>query len=314
MLSTFNLQGHRGARGLKPENTLPSFEVALDLGVSSIETDVHLTRDDVPVLFHDPTISAGLCRTIPGKSPPPPDTNPAIRSLTLTELRGYRADQNPAPERFPNQDSGVTRLAGIFAEHHEIDPYTPPTLADLFAFIVAYAGDLGLEAGKTPEQRARAARLRFDIELKRVPFRPERIGDRFDTTAPGRLEEQVVGMIRSAGMVERTTVRSFDHRCVRSIRQLEPGLTTAVLLAETAPIAPARLVRDADARIYAPDFQFLDGMQVGQCHADGVHVLPWTVNHEADWKRLLDWGVDGITTDFPDRLAEMLQKKGVAFA
>jgi glycerophosphoryl diester phosphodiesterase len=311
MLSTFNLQGHRGARGLKPENTLPSFEVALDLGIASIETDVHLSRDDVPVLFHDPIVSARICRTIPEKSSPAPESNPAVRSLTLAQLRGYRADQNPDSEHFPNQDGSVTPLASIFAEHHEIDPYTIPTLADLFAFVVAYAGDLGLQAGKTPEQRAKAVHLRFDIELKRVPMRPQRISDGFDF--PPRLEEEVVEAVRAAGMVARTTVRCFDHRCVRLARHLEPGLTAAVLIAETAPIAPPSLARHAHAQIYAPDFLFLDGMQVGQCHADGIHVVPWTVNEEQDWRRLLDWGVDGITTDFPDRLAELLRKRGVAF-
>jgi glycerophosphoryl diester phosphodiesterase len=313
MLTTFNLQGHRGARGLKPENTLPSLEVALDLGVTSIETDVHLTRDDLPVLFHDPTVSARVCRIIPGKSSSSPESNPAISGLTLAELRGYRADQNPAPQRFPNQDPSVTQLARLFAEHHEIDPYTIPTVADLFAFVVAYAGNLGLQAGKTPEQRAKAAQLRLDIELKRVPFRPERIGDRFDGATPGRLEEQVLEVVRSAGMVARTTVRSFDHRCVRLLRQMEPNLTTAVLINETAPIAPARLARDAEAQIYAPDFQFLDEGQVRECHAEGIQVLPWTVNSEADWKRLLDWGVDGITTDCPDRLAELLRTRGTLF-
>ena len=78
MAAVFDLQGHRGARGLKPENTLPSFEVALDLGVTSIETDIHLTRDAVPIVFHDDTIGERLCRVVPGSFAVDPAERPAL--------------------------------------------------------------------------------------------------------------------------------------------------------------------------------------------------------------------------------------------
>src|SRR5438105_26100 len=104
-MRNFDVQGHRGARGLKPENTLPGFETAFDLGVTSVETDVHLTRDGVPVLFHDDVISERLCRPVPGRSVPAPENRPPVRTLTLGELRGYRADRNPDPRRFPEQDA-----------------------------------------------------------------------------------------------------------------------------------------------------------------------------------------------------------------
>src|SRR6185437_3481876 len=94
---TFDLQGHRGARGLRPENTLPSFEAALDAEVTSIETDVHLTADNVPVLYHDHTLSERLCRLLPAGTGPAPARRPLLRRLTLAQLRGYRADLNPDP-------------------------------------------------------------------------------------------------------------------------------------------------------------------------------------------------------------------------
>src|SRR5262249_19692882 len=108
----FDLQGHRGARGRKPENTLPSFEAALDAGVTPIETDIHLPADGVPVLTHDPILGA------------------PVRQLTLAELRQWRADVNPDPERFPEQDASVTPLAALFAARHSLDPYAPAALAD----------------------------------------------------------------------------------------------------------------------------------------------------------------------------------------
>jgi glycerophosphoryl diester phosphodiesterase len=244
---------------------------------------------------------------------PDPAGRPAIRSLTLAELRCYRADRNPDPARFPNQDAGATPLARLFAQTQGTDPYSPPTLAELFAFADAYQGVLGTTAGKTQTQQAAAGRIRFDLELKRVPFHPEVMGDVFDGRAAGPLEELLLNCVRTAGMVERTAVRSFDHRSVRVLRRLEPKLTAAVLIAATAPVDPASLVRDADAQVYGPDFRFLDESLVRQCHAQGLRVVPWTVNQPAEWQRLLAWGVDGITTDFPDQLARLLRERGIAF-
>ena len=177
-----------------------------------------------------------------------------------------------------------------------------PTLSELFLFAAAYAGEPGAAAGKSPLQRTRAARVGFDLELKGVPFQP---------TTPALLELRTVEAVQAAGVVSRTTVRSFDHRCVRRLRALEPRLTGAVLIAHTAPVAVAALVFAADARIYCPSCDFLDDDLVRQAHAVGIRVLPWTVNEPEDWKRLLDWGVDGLTTDYPHRLAPQLRAWGV---
>src|SRR5690242_7285091 len=127
MSTFFNLQGHRGARTLKPENTLPSFEAALDAGVHSIETDVHLTRDGVAVLCHDALVGDPPCVPIRPKAVAPSGSLPLVSHFTLAELRGYRADRNPDPRRFPDQDAAVTPLARMFAEQHGIDPYNIPT-------------------------------------------------------------------------------------------------------------------------------------------------------------------------------------------
>ena len=113
----FHLQGHRGARGVHPENTLPSFEAAFDAGVSSIETDLHLTRDGVVVLHHNEML----------------DDSPGtlIRHIALADLRRQRADRNSDPLRFPHQKPLITPLAARFAERHGLHPYGIPTLAEL---------------------------------------------------------------------------------------------------------------------------------------------------------------------------------------
>jgi glycerophosphoryl diester phosphodiesterase len=309
----FDLQGHRGARGLKPENTLPAFEVAFDLGVTSVETDVHLTADRLPILFHDASISNRVCRPIEGSGRFEPGIGTPISSLTLAQLRQFRADINPDPNRFPNQDNQPTPLATWFAEQNRIDVFTPPTLAELLSFAKAYAGDPGRITGKTDKQRAQVSKVRFDLELKRVPFRPTVIGDDFDGRTPSILEHQVIQTVRETNMLNRVSFRSFDHRCIRAMGDLAPETTRAILIEGIAPVSPADLLRQASAQVYCPNFTFLDELQVKQIHQAGLRVIPWTVNDPADWQKLLDWGVDGITTDFPDRLAEFLSARTIAY-
>src|SRR5207248_1847080 len=128
----------------------------------------------------------------------------------------------------PRQDPTPTRAAAIFAAGRGMDVHAVPMLAELFSFVTAYAGELGRQTGKNAWQQAQAARLRFDLELKRVPFFPQAINDGFDGRGPGQLERKLVQIVQSAGVVTRTTVRSFDHRSVGYALELEPGLVGAV--------------------------------------------------------------------------------------
>src|SRR5580704_5633785 len=149
--STFNLQGHRGARGLRPENTLPSFEVALDVGVTSVETDLHRARDGEIILCHDAVLG-----------------ELAVSQQTLQELRRFNLDRNPDPRQFPEQRPDPTPVAADFARVRGLAPFGVPTLVELFEFVQNYSQS----DCKTAEQRHHAARLIFDLELKRVPGRP----------------------------------------------------------------------------------------------------------------------------------------------
>jgi len=279
------IQGHRGARGLLPENTLPSFEAALDAGAHSIETDLHLTKDDVVVLYHDARVTDRLCV-------PHPRRPRLVRSMTLKQLRRYRVG-----------DAKATPVAQHFAKARGFDPYAIPTLDDLFLFVANYAAS----PKKTATERARARLLIFDLELKRVPFEPETIGDGFTGAAAGLLERLVLAAVHRAGVLDRVRVRSFDHRAVRAIKQREPTLQTAILIYETAPCHVARLLEDAGADVYCPDYRFIDEGIVRQVHAAKKKIIPYTVNDEADWERLIAWRVDGITTDYPSDLAEFLE-------
>lgn len=309
----FDLQGHRGARGLRPENTLPAIETALDLQVTTLEVDLHRTEDGVPVLFHDEALHERLARVEGAADVPEPKNRPRVSALTLAQLRQYIVDGNPDVQRFPEQRREPTPLAQAFAAERKLSPYVIPTLAELLDFTVAYACKPGENVGKSAAQRERAARIRFNLELKRVPFRPEFTGDRFDGKAAAELEIAVVKCLREKNLVERCVVQSFDHRAVQAARALEPRLAGAVLIANTAPVQPAALAQAADASIYSPDFQFLDAEVVRSVQAAGLRIIPWTVNDTADMERLLDWGVDGLITDYPNRLIPLLQRRHMRF-
>ena len=309
----FDLQGHRGARGLRPENTLPAIETALDLLVTTLEVDLHRTKDGVPVLFHDEALHERLARVEGAADVPEPKNRPRLCALTLAEIRRYIVDGNGDVQRFPEQRREPTPLAQAFAGERKLSPYVIPTLAELLDFTVAYAGKPGERIGKSAAQRERASQIRFNLELKRVPFRPEFMGDRFDGREAAELEHSVVNCLREKNLVERCVIQSFDHRAVKAARTLEPRLTGAVLIANTAPAQPAALSQAAGASIYSPDFQFIDAEVVRCVQAAGLRIIPWTVNEIADMERLLDWGVDGLITDYPNRIIPLLQMRHMRF-
>ena len=148
--AALDVQGHRGASGLKPENTLPGFETALDLGVTTLELDLHLTADGVPVIWHDPAIAKEKCRRDPAATVAAPDPDSVvpegnslqISRLTLAQVQTYLCDRNPDASAYPDQDNAPTALAG--ANYHII------SLAQLFDFVIAYA--------VAPEKSARSER------------------------------------------------------------------------------------------------------------------------------------------------------------
>lgn len=305
----FLFEGHRGARGLKPDNTLPSFEVALDQGVTSIETDIRLTADGVPVLAHDPRLASRRSAPLADRTGEGGE-GPWIHRTPLAQLRNVSVDRNPDLERFPEQDALVTPAARGFAERQGIDPFGIPTLAEFFSFVAAYGKDIGT-AGKTACQRERARRLIFDLELKRLPFAAGSESDSDLGLGSEDMEHRVTEAVNAANVADRTIVRSFDHRMVRTMRSIDPKIWGAVLIEGTVPIAPAQLAITADAQLYCPEYHFLDAATVRACHREGIRVVPWTVNDLDDAKRLLDWQVDGLTTDYPARLLPLLLERGL---
>lgn len=305
------LHGHRGARGLQPENTLPAFERALDLEVDVLELDLHLSADGVVVVWHDPFIRATKCRAGGAIiAPQPPTTVPSswsrevqlagdvvdpdalpvlhpalqIANQQAHQLRRLRCDRNPDPERFADQERDADGDYGVVS------------LGELFDFVKAYAADVR----RSDAQRRAAGLVQFNVELKRAPLFPTFIGDRFDGESPAKFERALHATLTEHGMRHRTIVQSFDHRSLWAFASLDAEVRLAALQRKSEPIPKFAQLRERGASIWSPDHVLVTPETVAAAHAAKLAVVPWTVNDPERARALLKIGVDGIITDRPD--------------
>jgi glycerophosphoryl diester phosphodiesterase len=298
-VQALDIQGHRGARGLMPENTLPAFAKALEIGVTTLELDCAITKDGVVVVSHDPVLNPDIARGPDGQWLREP--GPAIRSLTFDELRRYDVGRlNPS-----------RAYAGRWPEQRPVDGTRIPRLADLFA-LVAKSGN---------------ETVRFNIETKISPLEPAR------TTGPEDFARRLVAAVRAHKMERRTVIQSFDWRTLKIVQQEAPEIPTVYLTAESGSAANLsksgdspwtegfrfrdhgsvpRMVKAAGGAVWSPSFTDLSRQAVEEAHALGLKVVPWTVNQELDMRRLIDWGVDGIISDRPDLLRRVAGQAGIA--
>jgi glycerophosphoryl diester phosphodiesterase len=270
MPRSFDLQGHRGARGLFPENTLEGFAATLAIGVNTIELDVALTADGFVVVSHDPALNPDLTRGPDGRWLE--TAGPRIQSLTLTELRRYDVGRLR-----PGSD-----YARKFPEQAPSDGARIPTLAEVFSLAVPAGVRISVEI-KVPDDAAEIA----------IPLAEAAIETAIGADARGLFD-----------------IRSFDWRPLRHVRRRHPEVPLAWLTSDTtlpAEEAPAAIFAEAHVgavgrwqRAWAPEHTQLTPALLAQAQRLGLAVVPWTVNAPAEMARLLAWGVDGLCTDRPD--------------
>ena len=274
----FDLQGHRGARGTAPENTLPGFAAALSLGVATLELDVGVTRDGVVVIHHDRRLNPDIARGPDGRWIDAP--GPLLRELDFEELRHYDVGRlRPGSEyaaRFPDQaPADGTRI---------------PRLAELFALVRKAGND----------------QVRFNIETKISPAAPA------ETLPPAQFALALIAAIRAAGMAERSSVQSFDWRTLQAVERAAPEIATAYLTGRRRGGSQPKAVHAAGGRLWSPNYEELDSAALIEARALGLKVVPWTVNEPGFIARFLDLGVDGIITDYPQRVRAELARRGMA--
>ena len=292
----FDLQAHRGGRGLAPENTLSAFTKALNLGVTTLELDTVLTADGVVVVSHDAVLNPNLTRGPDGQWLPAP--GPAIRTLTLAQLKQFDVGRlQPG-----------TRYALAQPEQQAVDGERIPTLDELFTLV---------------EQRG-DTQVRFNIETKISPLQPEW------TPEPQAFVEALLAVIRQHGMEQRVSLQSFDWRTLKVAQQLAPYLprvhlssqqsagnnvadprwTAGLRLADHGSVP--RLVKAAGGTVWSPYFGDVTAESVKEAQMLGLPVVVWTVNEPAQIDAMLALGVDGIISDRPDRVRVAMSARGMA--
>lgn len=277
LASAFDLQGHRGARGLAPENTLPAFATALATGVATLELDTGITKDGVVVIHHDRRLNPDIARGPDGHWVEAPA--PLIHELSFQELQRYDVGRlRPG-----------SKTAQLFPEQQPADGARIPRLADLF--------DLVKKSGNEA--------VRFNIETKLSPQAPE------ETLPPLQFARALIAEIRKAGVESRTSIESFDWRTLQVVEREAAEIATVYLTGRRGAESQAKAVHAAGGRIWSPNHEAMDSAAMVEARAFGLRVIPWTVNEPAAIERVLDLGVDGLITDYPDRARVQITRRGL---
>ncbi len=292
----FDLQGHRGARGLAPENTLPGWKKALELGVDTIECDMAITKDGVVVVHHDLRLNPDTTRGPDRQWLASPGPN--IRDITFDELQRYDVGRLKAG----------TNYAKEFPDQQAVDGTRIPKLAELF--------ELVKQSGRSD--------VGFDCETKLSPLEPDA------TLPPEAFARRVIAEIREHGMASRMMIQSFDWRTLQVVQREAPEIRTMYLSSPRtlkpedngnaspwlAGFTPERhgsvpkAVKAAGGTIWAPNQTYLTPELLAEAKALGLTVIPWTVNRIDMIDKLLGMGVDGIISDRPDLVqAAMARRK-----
>ena len=296
-----DLQGHRGARGLMPENTLPGFAKALTIGVTTLELDLAVTADSEVVVSHNPRLEPEIARYPNGEWLV--HSSPTIHSMTLASVKSYDVGRlNPASE-----------YAGRYPRQQAVDGTSVPTLGEVFELV----------------NRSGSQSVRFNIEIKINPQRP---GLTFPVE---RFVEAVIDVVRRYQMEERVTIQSFDWRTLQQVQDLAPEITTSYLTVnqrwmsnlQTGIDGPspwlngldvddyggsaAQAIKAAGGDVWSPFHREVDAGSIRRAQELGLSVKVWTVNETSRMRELIEMGVDGIITDYPDRLRRVMLKLGL---
>lgn len=268
--SKFDAQGHRGCRGLMPENTIPAMFKAIDLGVTTIEMDVVITSDGKVLVSHDTYMNADISTDPNGKFIQAGEQYKYnIYQMTASEVQRWDVGLKPHP-KFPSQE----KVKAV-----------KPLLSDLIDAVEDYVK----KQGRRP--------VRYNIETKSNPST-----DGKNHPDPERFTALLMEVIREKKITKRVTIQSFDKRTLQVLHRTDPKVSLSFLIDAKNRSKPEDLVKELGFKpgTISPAFQLVDQAYVDACHKLGIKVLPWTVNDKEGIDRLKALGVDGIISDYPN--------------
>jgi len=267
---TFDWQGHRGARGLMPENSIPGFIHAVDLGVNTLEMDLAITADGKIVVSHEPYFSSDICQD--------PDGNAIsekaalehnIYEMNYREVKQYDCGSKPHP-RFPEQKKIST---------------IKPLLSEVIDTVETYTKNNGISP------------LNYNIEIK-----SSAATDNLYHPVPSEFADRVYALIDEKLSWDRVTIQSFDFRVLQYIHKQYRAVPLVLLIENQLPWRSNIDSLEFVPAVYSCDYKLLSADVVSELQNEGMKVIPWTVNDRADMDRLIEWGADGIITDYPNRI------------
>jgi glycerophosphoryl diester phosphodiesterase len=271
-----DVQGHRGCRGIFPENTIPGFLHALDLGVHTLEMDVVTSKDDQVIVSHDPYFHHDITLDPAGNE---------IRSneqlahniyeMTLEEIQRYDVGSKSHPG-FPQQKKFKA---------------TKPTLDQVLEAVERYLNDQNLPP------------VQYSIEIKRKPERDGKLHAEVN-----KFVDLVYEVIERFGLVDRCLIQSFDIETLQILHDRYPEMRLVYLIENQDPFEDNMKALGFTPEVYSPDFTLLDDELVRKVHESDMQLVPWTVNDTEDIEKCLAMDIDGIITDYPDRVFEFLRK------
>ncbi len=269
-----DIQGHRGARGLAPENSIPAFLMAAEMGVTTLELDLSVSKDMQLVVSHEPYFSPTFCLDSLGN---------AIRENVLINM--YQMDYKQI-KLFDCGSKGNPRFPD-----QKLIPSAKPLLRNVIDTIEAFTKKSG---GKP---------LRYNIELKTT-----KATDSVYHPTPQEFSEMVFDLINEKGIWDRVTIQSFDFRTLQYFKEKYPYVTLVLLVENglnwTEKIDSLGFVPD----IYSCHYELLTKETIESIQESNMLVIPWTVNDVESMERLIDYGVDGLITDYPDRALSLISK------
>jgi glycerophosphoryl diester phosphodiesterase len=265
----FDVQGHRGARGLKPENTIPAFLTALDYGVTTVEMDLAVTKDKQLILSHEPWMSAEICQDANGRNIDPDEEKKYnIYQMTYAEVQQFDCGSK-GNAKFPDQE----KL-----------PVHKPLLRDVIVAI---------------EDHIRSF-TRYEVDYN-IEIKSSSSGDNKFHPGHEEFSDLVYNLLDEYLPMERIVIQSFDFRVLKYWHKKYPHVRLAALVENTKSIDSNLSALGFTPSVYSPYYKLLNKQKVNYLHRKKIRVIPWTVNEDSDMLSIKAMGADGFITDYPDR-------------
>ena len=264
-------QGHRGARGLMPENTIPAMLHALDLGVTTLEMDLVISKDEKVVVSHDVYFHHNITTGPDGRTYTKSEAEKLLLfDMPYDRIRKYDVGLKPHPD-YPRQKK--------MAVHK-------PLLSDLLDATENYKGQ----------------KPYYNIEIK-----SKKEGDGKKHPPIEQFVDLAMAVVRAKGIGPRTTMQSFDPRALQVLHRKYPGQTLSLLIEGNDGRTIQQQLEELGfiPQVYSPHYSLVTKELIAFCHGKNIRVIPWTVNKLDDMKRLVSLGVDGIISDYPDLFAQL---------